>query len=67
MTTPLPRSKFEVVIDLVRYMPVVEAEQARADLEAENKRLREALEDIRVSTTDHDTMLKARAALEPKT
>lgn len=41
-----------------------DATQARADLEAEIKRLREALEDIRVSTTDHDTMLKARAALE---
>ena len=40
------------------------AHQARADLEAEVQRLREALDDIRVSTTDHDTMLKARAALE---
>ena len=51
-TTPLPPWKFERVIDGIPCVPTVEAEhnmqayatQARADLEAENKRLREAIQ-----------------------
>lgn len=41
--TPLPRWKFERVIDGIPCVPTIEAEQACADLEAENQRLREAL------------------------
>lgn len=40
------------------------ASQARADLEAENKRLREALDEIAINTHDDTAERVARAALK---
>lgn len=55
ITAPLPPWIFERVIDGIPCVPTVEAENnmqiyaiaARADLEAENKRLREAMQNIK--------------------
>ena len=68
-TTPLPRWKFERVIDGIPCVPTIEAEQARADLGAENAKLREALERLaRLGNGDHygnsDGNMIARAALK---
>ena len=72
-TTPLPHWKFERVIDGIPCVPTIEAEQARADLEAEVARLREALEELLrhftrspSSLADSETRIKAHAALESK-